>query len=76
MGMGFESISSYGASPVFQTLVSEGQATDSVFSFKLSSSGAELYIGGSDSSKYSGSFTYTPVTAQVSSRVQVHAETC
>ena len=66
MGMAFQSLSSYGASPVFQTLVSEGQVSDSVFSFKLSSSGAELYIGGSDSSLYTGSFAYTPVTKQVS----------
>ena len=65
MGMAFQSISSYGASPVFQTLVSEGQVTDSVFSFKLSSSGAELYIGGSNSALYTGGFTYTPVTQQV-----------
>ncbi|KAF8553168.1 acid protease [Imleria badia] len=64
MGMAFQSISSYGASPVFQTLVSEGQVTDSVFSFKLSSSGAELYIGGSNSALYTGDFTYTPVTQQ------------
>ena len=42
MEMAFQSISAYGASPIFQTFVSEGQVTDAVFSFKLSSSGAEL----------------------------------
>ena len=66
MGMAFQSISTYGASPVFQTLVSESQVSGSVFSFKLSSSGAELYVGGSNSALYSGDFTYTPVTQKVS----------
>ncbi|KAF8433778.1 acid protease [Boletus edulis BED1] len=64
MGMAFPSISSYGASPVFQTLVSDGSVSDQVFSFKLSSSGAELYIGGSNSALYTGDFTYSHVTHQ------------
>ena len=66
MGMAFQSISVYRASPLFQTLVSEGQVTDPIFSFKLASSGAELYIGGANSELYTGGFTYTPVTQQVS----------
>ncbi|KAF8122505.1 Asp-domain-containing protein [Boletus edulis] len=64
MGMGFQSISDYNASPVFQSLISEGCVSDPVFSFKLSSSGAELYIGGSNSALFTGGFTYTPVTRQ------------
>jgi cathepsin D len=63
MGMGFQSISVYGASPVFQTLVTQG-TTNSVFSFKLASSGSELVIGGSNPASYTGSFTYTPVIEQ------------
>ena len=74
MGMAFQSISSFGASPVFQTLVSQGHVTDSVFSFKLSSSQAELYIGGSNSALYSGRFTHTPVTHQVTLEYQVCGE--
>ena len=74
MEMAFQSISAYGASPVFQTFVSEGQVTDAVFSFKLSSSGAELYIGGSNSALYSGRFTHTPVTHQVTLEYQVCGE--
>lgn len=66
MGMAFESISVYGASSLFQTLMFEGQVTDPVFSFKLSSSGAELYIGGANCELYTGDFTYAPVTKQVS----------
>ncbi|KAI9459522.1 acid protease [Boletus coccyginus] len=64
MGMAFESISVYGASSLFQTLISEGQVTDPVFSFKLSSSGAELYIGGVNCELYTGDFAYAPVTQQ------------
>ncbi|KAH0838841.1 Asp-domain-containing protein [Lanmaoa asiatica] len=64
MGMAFQSLSSYGASPVFPTLVTQGQVTEQVFSFKLSPSGAELYIGGSNPALYTGSFTYAPVTQE------------
>ncbi|TFK51920.1 acid protease [Heliocybe sulcata] len=64
MGMGFRSISDYNANPVFQTLVADDQTSDPVFAFKLSSSGAQLYLGGTDDSQYSGDFTYTPVTQE------------
>ena len=61
MGMAFQSISEYDASPVFQTLVSQGYKSPS-FSFKLSSTtGSELYLGGANPSLYKGSFTYVPV---------------
>lgn len=66
MGMSFESLSEYQASPVFQTLVAEGQVTDPVFSFMLSSDGGELYIGGTNPALYTGNFSYAPVVAQVS----------
>ncbi|KAI9444480.1 acid protease [Lactarius indigo] len=62
LGMAYESISDYGASPVFQTLVSQGQVSVPVFSFYLSESGSELYIGGTNKDHYKGSFTYMPVT--------------
>lgn len=69
LGMGYESISSYGASPVFQTLVSQGQVSDPVFSFYLAKSNSELFIGGTNQDRYNGSFTYMPVTEQVCSRM-------
>jgi hypothetical protein len=65
LGMGYESISSYGASPVLQTLVSQGQVNTPVFSFYLAKSGSELYIGGMNAAYYQGAFTYMPVTEQV-----------
>ncbi|EIW79799.1 acid protease [Coniophora puteana RWD-64-598 SS2] len=64
MGMGYQAISSYGASPVFNTLVSEGQTDAGVFGFKLTKDGAELTVGGTDSASVSGDFTYAPVTKQ------------
>jgi cathepsin D len=63
--MGFKSISAYNANPVFQTLMADGEASDPVFAFKLSSSGAELSVGGTDSSLYSGDFTYAKVEKEV-----------
>ena len=64
--MGFKTISEYGADPTFQTLVANGQTDSPVFAFKLSSSGAELSVGGTDSSLYSGDFTYAQVEKEVS----------
>ena len=65
LGMGYESISIFGASPVFQTLVSQGQVSTPEFGFYLAESGSELYIGGTNQNHYTGSFTYMPVTTQV-----------
>jgi cathepsin D len=64
MGMGFQSISEYNAPPVFQTLVETGMTTDPVFAFKLSDSGAELTIGGTNNALYTGAFTAVPVTQE------------
>lgn len=65
MGMGYQSISLYKAPPVFQSLLAQKQVATPVFSFKLSASGSELFLGGADASLYTGSFTYASVTTQV-----------
>lgn len=58
------------------TLVSEGKVTQGKFGFRLSVSGtSELYLGGADSSHYSGSITYTPVTQQAYWQVALGAVT-
>ncbi|KAH9166026.1 acid protease [Lactarius sanguifluus] len=64
LGMGYESLSVYGASPVFQSLVSQGQVSTRVFSFYFAASGSELYIGGTNQALYTGPFTYMPVTTR------------
>ncbi|KAF9235755.1 aspartic peptidase domain-containing protein, partial [Melanogaster broomeanus] len=64
MGMAFQTISNYDASPVFQTLVDQGQTDEPIFGFKLAANGSELYLGGTNSALYTGSFSYAPVTYQ------------
>jgi cathepsin D len=67
MGMGFQSISQFNATPLFQTLISEGVVTSPVFGFKLATSGSELFIGGTNSALYTGDFIYLPLTVKVCS---------
>jgi cathepsin D len=62
MGMAFPQISSFNASPVFQTLVSQNSTDQPVFSFRLTSGVSELFIGGTNSSLFTGEITYTAVT--------------
>ncbi|KAF9219537.1 acid protease [Gyrodon lividus] len=59
MGMGFRSISEHNHSPVFQTLVAQGQTNEPVFAFNFAAPGPELYLGGTNPDKYTGEFTYT-----------------
>ncbi|THH12233.1 hypothetical protein EW145_g106 [Phellinidium pouzarii] len=62
LGMAFQQISNYDSPPVFQTLALQKQTSASTFGFTLLPSGSELYLGGIDTSKISGSLTYMPVT--------------
>jgi len=62
MGMAFESLSSYGANPVFQSLVDQKRTAEPVFAFKLTDVGSELFVGGVNKKLYTGDFTYAPVT--------------
>ncbi|PCH39030.1 acid protease [Wolfiporia cocos MD-104 SS10] len=58
MGMAFPAISQLGHNPYFWTAIDQKAVSSGVFGFKLSSSGAELYLGGTDSSLYSGDIEY------------------
>ncbi|KAF9220430.1 acid protease [Gyrodon lividus] len=62
MGMAFPSISQYTQSPVFQTLVTQGQTDEPVFAFNFAGPRPELYLGGTNPDMYTGDFTYTQVT--------------
>ncbi|KAH8118711.1 acid protease [Phellopilus nigrolimitatus] len=62
LGMAFQSISTYDSPSVFQSLIAQGKTTSPEFGFTLLSSGSELYLGGVDTSKFSGDLTYTDVT--------------
>lgn len=65
MGLAFQSISRFNAPPVFQTLISDRVLTSQVFGIKLAASGSELFLGGTNSKLYTGSFTWVPLTNQV-----------
>ncbi|KAK0490644.1 acid protease [Armillaria novae-zelandiae] len=63
VGMAFKEISDFGDDPLFQTLVSQGVTTSPEFAFELSTSGAELFLGGVNQNKYTGSFTTSRVSS-------------
>ncbi|KAI0036070.1 acid protease [Vararia minispora EC-137] len=62
MGMAFQQISVFNASPFFQTLVSQGTVTAPEFGVKLAQTGSELFLGGADTSLFTGDLTNVPVT--------------
>lgn len=51
--------------PLFDTLINSKAVTSNVFGFSLAAgTGSELTLGGLDSTKYTGSITYVPVSAK------------
>lgn len=64
MGLAFSSISSIGAPTFIENLYSQGKISSPVFGFRLASSGSELYLGGADTSKYTGTITYASLTSE------------
>jgi cathepsin D len=65
MGMAFQSISVFNASPPFQTLVSQNKDISSIFGFKLASSDSELFLGGVNGDLYTGNITWVNLTHKV-----------
>lgn len=66
IGLAFQRIASTNKPPFMQQLYSAGVLDEPLFAFFLSrqSQGAVLTIGNTDTSHYTGSITYTPVTTQ------------
>lgn len=62
MGMAFQQISNSNSPPVFETMIADGQATQSIFGFSLQTTGGELILGGIDTSAFTGSLTFAPLT--------------
>jgi len=65
LGFGFPEISVNGMPPFFQAALASGAIKEPKFAFyleKSGTSGGELALGGVDSTKYTGDFTYTPIT--------------
>ncbi|KAI0769774.1 protease [Trametes elegans] len=80
LGLAYPAISNLGQSPFFNTAISQKQVKTGVFAFKLAKSGSELYLGGTDSSLYTGSIEYHAVTGsgfwQISgAKIQVGSKT-
>uniref|UniRef100_A0A8C3SX59 pepsin A n=1 Tax=Chelydra serpentina TaxID=8475 RepID=A0A8C3SX59_CHESE len=67
LGLAFPSISSSGATPVFDNMMNEGLVSQDLFSVYLSSddqSGSFVMFGGIDSSYYSGNLNWIPLSAE------------
>ena len=69
MGLAFQRIAVEGAIPVWYNMVAQKKVDDPVFAFWLNRApgsagavGGELHFGGTDSSRYTGDFTYVPLT--------------
>ncbi len=66
LGLGFESLASYGVIPVFENMLKQKLVKKPIFSFYLNrdttaSPGGEIIFGGSDPDHYKGNFTYIPI---------------
>nr|XP_014722413.2 pepsin II-4-like [Equus asinus] len=67
LGLGYPSISASGATPVFDNIWDQGLVSQDLFSVYLSSddeSGSVVMFGGIDSSYYTGSLHWVPVTTE------------
>jgi len=69
LGMGYPNIAVNGIPPVFNQMYDQGHLDANQFSFYLNrdpngATGGELALGGVDPSKYTGEFSYHPVTRQ------------
>ena len=58
MGLAYQSLSSIHEPPFVNSAKEQGSIKDSVFGFKMAKSGSELYIGGTDTSLYTGDLEY------------------
>ncbi|XP_018617085.1 pepsin A-like [Scleropages formosus] len=67
LGLAFASISSSGATPVFDNMIAEGLLSQDLFSVYLTSnsqSGSMLTLGGIDSSYYTGQIAWIPLSSE------------
>jgi hypothetical protein len=65
LGLGFQSVSKYNATPFFINLIAQGIVSNPVYGVRLANEGSELFLGGTNRDLYQGDFTYVPVTKEV-----------
>lgn len=75
-GLAFQSIATNNIVPPFYNMLEQGLFEEPVFSFWLNRNpfhkfGGELIFGGSDPSKYSGNFTYIPLSSATHWEIQM-----
>ena len=58
LGLGYESLSSIHETPFVNTAKAQGAIKEAVFGFRIAKAGSELYIGGTDTSQYTGDLEY------------------
>ncbi|XP_069792567.1 pepsin A-like [Narcine bancroftii] len=75
LGLGYASLAASGATTVFNNMVSQNLVPESLFSVYLSRegghSGSEVVFGGLDSSHYTGSIYWVPVTREAYWQIQI-----
>ncbi|GAA5927840.1 uncharacterized protein JCM15063_006008 [Sporobolomyces koalae] len=63
LGLAYPAISNTGEKTVFQSMREQNLVKENLFSFELGDADeGELYLGGTDSSRYEGDIQYSPVT--------------
>ncbi|EKM50295.1 uncharacterized protein PHACADRAFT_264907 [Phanerochaete carnosa HHB-10118-sp] len=58
LGLAYPAISNLKQNPVFNTFIVQDQVSAGEFAFKLALTGSELFLGGTDTSKYTGSIEF------------------
>ncbi|KAJ7730174.1 acid protease [Mycena metata] len=64
MGMGLLPISGLRQDPFLMNAESQGAVSVGQFSFYLASTGSELYLGGTDTKKYTGAIEFNPINTK------------
>ncbi|XP_076133778.1 pepsin A-like [Alosa pseudoharengus] len=78
LGLAFPAIAASGATPVFDNMMSQGLVSQALFSVYLSGdseSGSEVLFGETDSSYYTGSLTWVPLTSETYWQIQMDSVT-
>jgi cathepsin D len=64
LGMGYPAISNLGKPPFVNTAFEQGSIPSNEFAFYLAKIGSELFLGGTDASKYIGAIEYHGISSQ------------